>query len=695
MPPGRTGSTAVGAGTQIVGTYEIEKLINKGGMGEVYRGRNIHNGEPVAIKIVLPGLAHDPKIVALFQKESTVLGRLSHEAIVRYHMFTSDPVIGRPCLVMEFVEGQPLSDRIAKGPMPLEDVRTLLRRVASGLEKAHRAGVVHRDLSPDNIILEGGEVAHAKIIDFGIAKATEIGGGTLLQGQFAGKFNYVSPEQLGAYDGVVDGRSDIYSLGLLIVGACRGKALSMGSSIVDAVGKRQSIPDLSDVYPELRPLLERMLQPDPALRPPSMGAVIEMMDDMPPPLDTAGADDLDPNRTVIAGSLPISHRPGTVPPSSMPPRSAPPQSTAGPQPIITGLPGSRPAAEAPAKKSGKGGLIAVLLVLLVAGGGAGAWFGGLIGPKPGPATPPAADQTASTETPKADTPGQAPPATQTPPAEPPKADTASQTPPATPPAEPPKPDTAGQTPPAEPPAATADSGSQANGNTGVQVAAVEPPSKVDPGPQLDLLGRELAWLRDYNLGPCVYTVLESANGSDIALEGYGTTVDPFTKLLDGFKAEFGTEPDIGVRLINETQCAVLDYMSKLGTGQGVPLDLKLLNDSDVLKSGATLSGRVEGVNGRSVTLFLVNGAGGATNLKQWVARSSDGSLDFNFSVSLAKGAPPAPQLILAIATDTYLPKFDVVPNGVAVASLMPFILTELKSSGQNATVALRYFRLEN
>ena len=267
-------ATTVSSGTLIMGTYEIERLINSGGMGEVYRGRNIHNGEPVAIKIVLPSLAHDPKIVALFQKESTVLSRLSHEAIVRYHVFTVDPTIGRPCMVMEFVSGTAMSDRIDQGPMPVADVKVMLRRVASGLDKAHRAGVVHRDLSPDNVILEDGQVDHAKLIDFGIAKSSTMGSGTLLGGQFAGKFNWVSPEQLGAFGGVVDGRSDIYSLGLITAAASKGEVLPMGASIVDAVGKRGSVPDLAGVDAALVPLLTWMLQPDPALRPDSMAVVM-------------------------------------------------------------------------------------------------------------------------------------------------------------------------------------------------------------------------------------------------------------------------------------------------------------------------------------------------------------------------------------------------------------------------------------
>ncbi len=299
----RERATTVSGGTRIIGTYEIDKLISAGGMGEVYRGHNIHNGEPVAIKIVLPSLAHDPKIVALFQKESTTLSRLSHEAIVRYHVFTNDPVIGRPCLVMEFVSGTPLSDRIEHGPMPLDEVKVMLRRVASGLEKAHRAGVVHRDMSPDNIILEEGMVEHAKLIDFGIAKSSAIGAGTLLQGQFAGKFNWVAPEQLGAFGGQVDARSDIYSLALVAAAASKGAVLAMGDSIVDAVGKRAARPDLSGVDAALAPLLGWMLSPDPAARPETMAQVIAALHNpalIPTPQAAA-----DPNATRIGDPLPL------------------------------------------------------------------------------------------------------------------------------------------------------------------------------------------------------------------------------------------------------------------------------------------------------------------------------------------------------------------------------------------------------
>ena len=434
-------ATTVTTGTLIMGTYEIEQLINSGGMGEVYRGRNIHNGEPVAIKIVLPSLAHDPKIVALFQKESTTLSRLSHEAIVRYHVFTVDPTIGRPCMVMEFVSGTAMSDRIEQGPMPADEVRVMLRRVASGLDKAHRAGVVHRDLSPDNVILEEGMVEHAKLIDFGIAKSTAMGAGTLLQGQFAGKFNWVAPEQLGAFGGLVDGRSDIYSLALVTAGASRGEVLQMGASIVDAVGKRSSVPDLTGVDPDLVPLLTWMLQPDPALRPENMARVIAALDNpnlipnATPPEPKAA----DPNRTVIGGALPAFDQVAaeaaksgsafkSAPPAApLPPVSKPDTSgwdspadnrkTSAPEGATViadvgsyaapkaravtlaeeepedfspfGAPSAlkTPAAAAVvappvAAKKGSGGLIGILAVVALGVGGGGAYFAGVFDPKP-------------------------------------------------------------------------------------------------------------------------------------------------------------------------------------------------------------------------------------------------------------------------------------------------------------------------
>ncbi|TIQ84729.1 MAG: serine/threonine protein kinase, partial [Mesorhizobium sp.] len=264
-------TTAVG--TQLSGIYELDERIAFGGMGEVYRGHNIQTGDHVAIKIVLPEFARDQTILSLFRKEASILNHLSHDAVVRYHVFTIDPGIGRPYLAMEFVDGQSLFDVMRRGPMPTQDVRKLCHRLASGLSAVHQAGAIHRDLSPDNIILPGGRVDRAKIIDFGIARSATVGGETLIGGKFAGKYNYVSPEQLGLYGGDVSEQSDIYSLGLVLAAALRGKPIDMGGTQFEIVEKRRSVPDLSDIDADFRGIVEAMLQPDPQDRPISMADI--------------------------------------------------------------------------------------------------------------------------------------------------------------------------------------------------------------------------------------------------------------------------------------------------------------------------------------------------------------------------------------------------------------------------------------
>ncbi|MGX5840908.1 protein kinase domain-containing protein [Mesorhizobium sp. ArgA1] len=266
-------------GTQLSGIYELDERIASGGMGEVYRGHNIQTGDHVAIKIVLPEFARDQTILSLFRKEASILNHLSHDAVVRYHVFTIDPGIGRPYLAMEFVDGQSLYDVMRGGAMATQDVRKLCHRLASGLSAVHQAGAIHRDLSPDNIILPGGRVERAKIIDFGIARSAAVGGETLIGGKFAGKYNYVSPEQLGLYGGEVSEQSDIYSLGLVLAAALLGKPIDMGGSQYEIVEKRRTVPDLSGIDADFRDIVEAMLQPDPNDRPASMAEIARLTRD--------------------------------------------------------------------------------------------------------------------------------------------------------------------------------------------------------------------------------------------------------------------------------------------------------------------------------------------------------------------------------------------------------------------------------
>ncbi|MBP0484978.1 serine/threonine-protein kinase [Sagittula salina] len=395
-------------GTLINNNYRIEEVLKSGGMGEVYRGIEIHTGDPVAIKAILQEKADDAEAGLLFLREAKTLRRLTDETIVRYYNYVPDPDLQRYFMVMEFIEGVPLKDHVAQnGPLSVDECRTLLARLAGGLATAHDAEVIHRDLSPDNVMLEGGRVENARLIDFGIAQSSVVKEATMA-GRFAGKFKYVAPEQLGHYGGEISPATDIYGLALLTAAAAIGKPLDMGSSIVEAVQSRQSIPDLSYAPEDLRPILSYMLEPNPADRPEDMRTVKTLVEDprliperylggwvppAPPPLHDPGPD-------TGAQSMAATMAPGLQLPGAT--QNVTLNTSLGPTPL-------------PEEKSRGGGLVAVLILLLLAGLGGGgyyAWTTGLLdgligtqstdgGDTPDAAAPP--EQTTGIPGPQADT----------------------------------------------------------------------------------------------------------------------------------------------------------------------------------------------------------------------------------------------------------------------------------------------------
>lgn len=584
-------------GTLLIGTYEIHAHINTGGMGEVYRGVNIHNDEVVAIKIVLPALAHDKKILSLFQKESTVLRRISHDAIVRYEVFTIDPDIARPCLVMEYVEGPSLGDLMELGPMPGPEVLRLLRRLAEGLNVAHRAGVVHRDLSPDNVILPDSSVSLAKIIDFGIAKATTPGGRTLIGGQFAGKPGYVAPEQLGLYNGEVTEQADIYSLGLMAAAAAQGRPIDMGDSPAAAVLARATVPDLSGLEPGLQPLIGWMLAPDPVDRPASMTAIIAYLDSLVPPGDAS------------ASQPPVSYPPLSQPPLSQSPVSQPPlgqqpaysalsqmaapmlrQATTGPagpvstaaatgaagmDPAVSAAPhanadtsadassaspfGPAPTASAYTPESppaqSKGPMLAVVALLLAGLAGGGAWYAGLLGGG-SEAGPQAGTNVAS--------------------------------------------------------GATGGPVGSATGNA-TGNALPTPAAAPDQPPPLDGVAA-LAWLEEQtaNLPDCTWL----ARDQDIeTLIGYSADPASFSALRAAFAQQFGQPLPLQTVALAPPQCAALNSITALDRmrdpAQAPALVLRDL--PTIIGANTTaLSGRVDPA--RPVALFLIDPAGQVQNI---------------------------------------------------------------------------------
>ncbi|MFV0301254.1 MAG: serine/threonine-protein kinase, partial [Paracoccus sp. (in: a-proteobacteria)] len=276
---GQLAGRMVEPGVLINNNYRIQRMLSAGGMGEVYKAENVFTGDPVAVKIVLPSLASDDGIIQLFKREARILGQLNDSAIVRYHNFVLDQGLGRYCLIMEYIDGNTLWDQVdSYGAIPGGAGLNLIRRLSHGLAKAHSRGVTHRDLSPDNVMLRGNRIEDAVLIDFGIARAVDFGEGTLA-GRFAGKFKYVSPEQLGHFGGEIGPAADVYGMALMVAAVLRGKALDMGTSAVEAVEARRGIPDLSGLPHEIYPLLQYMLEPDPKARPASMQDVALMAED--------------------------------------------------------------------------------------------------------------------------------------------------------------------------------------------------------------------------------------------------------------------------------------------------------------------------------------------------------------------------------------------------------------------------------
>src|SRR5262245_3388232 len=207
------------AGTRL-GPYEILSLVGSGGMGEVYRARDPKLKRDVAIKVLPDSLAQDPERLARFEREAHLLAALNHPHIAHIHGIEDSS--GEPALVMELVEGPTLADRIAQGPISLDEALPIARQIADALEAAHEQGIVHRDLKPANIkVRDDGTV---KVLDFGLAKAFDPGGSSpagatnsptlsihaTQAGIILGTAAYMAPEQ--ARGRSVDRRADIWAL---------------------------------------------------------------------------------------------------------------------------------------------------------------------------------------------------------------------------------------------------------------------------------------------------------------------------------------------------------------------------------------------------------------------------------------------------------------------------------------------------
>ena len=210
------------------GRYQLDYRIASGGMGEVWAGTDIVLGRPVAVKLLSTQHAGDEQFRARFRAEARYAASLSHPGITRVFNYGENSPLGGPYLVMELVNGEPLSQILERvGRLSAYNTMDVVAQAARALDVAHNAGIVHRDIKPGNLLIMGDGTT--KITDFGIAKARESGDPQLTAtGIVMGTAMYVSPEQ--ATGAVVTGASDIYSLGVVAYECLAGEPRSSPSS---------------------------------------------------------------------------------------------------------------------------------------------------------------------------------------------------------------------------------------------------------------------------------------------------------------------------------------------------------------------------------------------------------------------------------------------------------------------------------
>ena len=262
---------ALTPGTKL-GPYEIQSPLGAGGMGEVYRARDIRLDRTVAIKILPAHLSDNAEAKQRFEREARAVSSLNHPNICTLHDVGHQD--GIDYLVMEFLEGQTLAERLVKGPLPLDQLLRYGIEICEGLEKAHKTGVVHRDLKPGNVMLTK---TGAKLLDFGLAKAVATGnppssgltatlmspaGGHPLtaQGTVVGTFQYMCPEQVEGKEG--DARGDIFALGALLYEMVTGRRAFTGksqASVVAAILDSDPEP-ISAIQPMAPPALDRVVK---------------------------------------------------------------------------------------------------------------------------------------------------------------------------------------------------------------------------------------------------------------------------------------------------------------------------------------------------------------------------------------------------------------------------------------------------
>ena len=266
---------ALEPGTRL-GTYEIGAALGAGGMGEVYRARDTRLQRDVALKILPDAFATDPERLARFEREAQVLASLNHPHIAAIYGLDEFRISASPepirALVLELIEGETLADRIARGPLPFDEVVPVALQIAEALEAAHEQGIVHRDLKPANIKVRPDSTV--KVLDFGLAKAiapvaamspsasmspTITTPAMTQMGVIMGTAAYMSPEQAKGRE--ADKRSDVFAFGAVLYEMLAGRRAFDGEDMSDTLAAvLKSDPDWARLPPEVPPAVRTLIR---------------------------------------------------------------------------------------------------------------------------------------------------------------------------------------------------------------------------------------------------------------------------------------------------------------------------------------------------------------------------------------------------------------------------------------------------
>ena len=268
----------------VLGSYQLERLLGEGSMGQVFLARHIRLGRQVALKVLRSAFSHDANFVRRFFQEAHAVNRINHEHIVEIFDFVEDAEHGVVYFVMERLRGQSLSELLKSERLSITRIRRMMAQVCAALEAAHQLGVVHRDVKPDNLFVtqRGGEPDYVKVLDFGVAKVlTAQGTQGTLDGTIVGTPTYMSPEQAAGLP--VDARADIYAVGTvlyeMITGHTPFDAPNFGQLLVRILTEAPAplpkhTPSGEPVPRALAALTMRCLAKEPEQRPQALAEVI-------------------------------------------------------------------------------------------------------------------------------------------------------------------------------------------------------------------------------------------------------------------------------------------------------------------------------------------------------------------------------------------------------------------------------------